>query len=286
MRLTITAIKRDWTVKRTREKSGLTLIEIITVVAIIALLAGILIPAVNAVKTVAKEAKQEGQFLAINVALTAFKDPGVYGDYPPSDFTPGSIYGGAQKLAEALMGWDLLGFHSRSVWMPDGSDVAGGPLYDPADLSERKGPYLESGAKYAFTLVDLFPSYSFPTPLGTDRYVLCDVFGATKVTIPGISRPVKAGAPILYYKADIFGNTIDTIYNSGDNLTLVQAKEAVDGASVPPFSDIVTFYDYITDPKIPATTKIWPYNRSSYILISAGADGIYGTDDDIRNFGD
>jgi hypothetical protein len=29
----------------------------------------------------------------------------------------------------------------------------------------------------------------------------------------------------------------------------------------------------------------WPYRSDSYLLISAGADGLYGTDDDIRNFG-
>ncbi len=44
------------------------------------------------------------------------------------------------------------------------------------------------------------------------------------------------------------------------------------------------FYDYIRDPKIAA--RPWPYRPDSYILISAGADGLYGTGDDIRNFED
>jgi hypothetical protein len=42
------------------------------------------------------------------------------------------------------------------------------------------------------------------------------------------------------------------------------------------------FYKTITDRKI--TTQARPYNMTSYILISAGADGIYGTKDDIYNF--
>jgi prepilin-type N-terminal cleavage/methylation domain-containing protein len=41
------------------------------------------------------------------------------------------------------------------------------------------------------------------------------------------------------------------------------------------------FYDTITNAKM---TKPTPYNRNTYILISAGYDGIYGTKDDIYNF--
>ncbi len=42
------------------------------------------------------------------------------------------------------------------------------------------------------------------------------------------------------------------------------------------------FYNAITNPKM--TSQVRPYNTSSYILISAGHDGIYGTKDDICNF--
>jgi prepilin-type N-terminal cleavage/methylation domain-containing protein len=41
------------------------------------------------------------------------------------------------------------------------------------------------------------------------------------------------------------------------------------------------FYDAITNPKM---TQPRPYNMNSYILISAGYDGVYGTKDDIYNF--
>jgi hypothetical protein len=40
---------------------------------------------------------------------------------------------------------------------------------------------------------------------------------------------------------------------------------------------------YIQDPKV--TARPWPYRPDSYLLISAGADGLYGTPDDICNFG-
>jgi hypothetical protein len=38
----------------------------------------------------------------------------------------------------------------------------------------------------------------------------------------------------------------------------------------------------IQDPKI--TQNVWPYRPDSYILISAGPDGYYGTADDIHNY--
>jgi len=295
-------------VKRKREESGLTLVELLIVLAVISLLVGLLIPAVTAVKNSAREAKQKGQFFAIDVALTAFKDD--YGDYPPSYYghprtgagVPPGIYCGSQKLAEALLGWDLLGFHPRSDWRWDGLDAAGGPgSYDPAKVrgnatfDERKSPYIEEGTRYAFTLADLYRSHPLATQPGANRYLFCDVYGATKVTLPSGST-AKAGAPILYYKADPSGKFNDpalvdparpcdnrgNVYNCLDNVTIVQIKEAVDGIAVP--FDKNAFYAYIRDPKI--TAKQWPYRPGSYILISAGADGIYGTPDDIRNFGD
>lgn len=286
-----------------REKSGLTLVEILTVLAIIALLTGILIPAVSAVKKAAKEVKQRGQFATIEIGLTAFKND--YGDYPQSYFGSTTlrtgIYCGSHKLSEALLGWDLLGFHPNSQFRRDGNvlDPASPTgltfVYDPtAGLSARKGPYLESGTEYAFTLDDLYPTNLLAGQPGMDRFVLCDVFGVTKVSLSNGSV-VKAGAPVLYYRADPSGRFNDAslasamtpidnqgnVYNYLDNDTIVQIKEAVDGATTR--FDENAFYRDIKDPKIMALST--PYNPSSYILISAGTDGTYGTEDDIRNFG-
>ena len=38
----------------------------------------------------------------------------------------------------------------------------------------------------------------------------------------------------------------------------------------------------LINPKVPG--GFWPYRADSYILISAGPDGLYGTGDDITNF--
>ncbi len=47
-------------------------------------------------------------------------------------------------------------------------------------------------------------------------------------------------------------------------------------------NDYEKFYEFIRDKKL--ETRDWPYRPDSYILISAGADGVYGTADDITNF--
>ena len=128
------------------------------------------------------------------------------------------------------------------------------------------------------------------TVLLTDRFVLCDSFGAKKITVGG--KTIKAGTPILYYRADTSKKTIDSgvpqnrIYDIGGNIDLVSLGRMTDGKAHPfanPFSMYQNFYDFITDQRV--TARKWPYRADSYILISAGIDGLYGTNDDITNFG-
>ncbi len=280
-----------------RKRTGFTVVEVLAAVGIIALMVGLLIPALSMVRNTARETKQKAQFTTIELALTAFKND--YGDYPGSDWplppAPGSDYCGAQKLAEALVGWDLLGFHPKSDFRSNGRNDDGGFIYDannPIFFDQRRGPYLELATFDAFRLGNisiLYPGLFFDTkPLAPNTFVLCDVFGAKKITLSN-GKTVNAGAPILYYRANTSGKTIREIYNAQDNDVLIQIKQQADNMEQPlsrpgglagPFQ---YFYDYIRDPKISA--RPWPYRPDSYILISAGVDGIYGTSDDIRNFG-
>ena len=270
-----------------RKMAGFTLVELLTVLAIITMLIGLLMPSVAMVRTLAREAKQRAQLNTIGLALTAFRDS--YGDYPPSD-DPRS-YGGAQKLAEALLGWDLLGFHPDSAWRPDGRDAFGDQIYNPATLDERRGPYLEAGATDAFALRDLFVSAA---PLDPGRFVICDAFGAKDVILAS-GQNVRAGSPILYYRANTSSRSLDIddpagpIYNIQDNAGLVGLGSIRDLGAVHPLADELVFYSDnggVVDPKATAAGGImWPYRPDSYILISAGADGLYGTSDDITNFG-
>ncbi len=289
-----------------REKSAFTLVELLAVLGIIAIVAVLLVPALTKVRTMAKETQQRAQLNTIELGIMAFKndEENHYGDFPPSDCSKDGMYDvgngdylGAQKLAEALLGWDLMGFDPNSAWRADGKDKAGTSMVyldgteseavREANLKARRGPYLELASANVFKLRQLFKDVGM---LEKETFVLCDVFGKKQVTIGG--KTVKAGAPILYYRANTSSKTIDAsisfenrIYDCYDNDMLIAVKETEDGLTQP-LGDVANgrefFYNYISDPKV--TTGQWPSNPESYLLISAGADGLYGTKDDICNF--
>ena len=290
-----------------RKKTGFTVIELLAALGIIALLIGLLLPALSMVKNTARETKQKAQFATIELALEAFKND--YGDYPPSDWplTPvqGSDYCGTQKLTEALVGWDLLGFHPKSAWRADGYDgltPSGSLTYDPDQVrdnngdsipdsfDERRGPYLELASANVFRLGNISVSnpglFNNTSPLAPNTFVLCDVFGVKNVMLAD-GKMLRAGAPILYFKANTSGRTIQEVYSPRDNEALIEVKAIAENEVGHLLHSTANnyqfFYDYIRDPKISA--RAWPYRPGSYILISAGVDGLYGTSDDIRNFG-
>lgn len=297
--------------KRKERQYAFTTVELLVVLAVIAMLVGLLIPALSMVQQAAKKAKQKGQFASISTGLEAFKYD--YGDYPESNRTPTPLTGdycGAQKLAEAMLGLDLLGFHPDSEFTSDGRTSTGLYVYDaniPALMNQRKGRYLEMETSEVFRLGNLSPirpglyNPNFTLALNPDTFVMCDVYGRTQVRMPD-GDLVKAGAPVLYYKANYSASQIGQVYRFLDNNELVLVKETIDNKLHPlgnlynttpgVYANQTDFIygtgiggllGYFQDPKV--TTKVWPYRPDSYLLISAGPDGLYGSEDDICNFG-
>jgi len=280
-----------------RKIKGFTIVELLTVIVIISMLLGILLPSMAAVRKYARNTKQKAQLTTISLGLAAFRNE--IGDYPDSFKNATESYYGAHKLAEALLGWDLLGYHPGLNSYRLNGDVADGGEYDADEnvdtdnLSERRGPYLESGSANAFLIQDVFTT-ALATSYNTDRYVLCDNFKRREVTLAN-GKKVKAGRPILYFKANTSSKTIDTgsvqdrIYNFDDNQGMVDiANNGYDNLTTYPLDSRDDFYDHIYDPDVFSASggKNWPYRPDSYLLISAGADGLYGNNDDITNFGD
>jgi type II secretory pathway pseudopilin PulG len=281
----------------------------------------------------AKETAQKAQFATIDMALEAFKQD--YGDYPPSDGYEGTgsglTYCGAQKLTEALLGWDLAGFHPKTVWRRDGLDASGGiSTYDPCrldpdptrTLKERRGPYLEAAKTPVFRLGASssasndglynpananFTAYFNST---VPNYVICDVFGVKKLTITNINSSgqtatatVTAGTPILYYRANTNYKWFScfpkyapiSMYNYMDNIRLINLG-ILPNATKPHHLSMDGAEGYFCDPRykiadtrVPSIpdmtgTKYWPNKPDTYILLSAGADHEFGTNDDILNF--
>ncbi|MHC4727195.1 MAG: zinc ribbon domain-containing protein [Planctomycetota bacterium] len=235
---------------------------------------------------------QKNQFHTINVALELFRAE--FDGFPPSDaLDPISRqYCGAMKLAEAMMGQDLKGCHQDSIFRSDGQDGSGRDLYPvnpPEDnLKARKEHYLPLESAEAYKLKDIFPNIvTTAHNFNGDRFVLCDVY--TRVT--SISTGRRIGMPVLYYKADTSktAHNLDNpddpnnIYNYGDNHALLGLGAPWNpNKKHPLFTNPKIFYEITRNKKV--KTKSSPHRADSFILISAGYDGLYGTKDDIVNF--
>lgn len=321
--------------KQTQNKKGFTIVELLTVMSVIIILIGLLVPALNQVKRYAKEVKQRAQFHSIDVAMELFETEN--DGYPPSDDegSDENPYCGAMKLAEAMVGQDLLGFHQDSAWRSDMRDAGDNmylyaipgnaasaadtdPVNHPENKEARRGTYLQLENANATRLTPHDPGGSLPIEPGvydptllTNEYdsgdiskafVLCDVYTRN------MSSGYKTGMPVLYYRANLGGsinpNQVNSynqdddgrIYLFEDNDKLVEAKVPWDSANNngdghPMYSNYQGlptgardgFYWQINNDSISINAGR-PFKSDSYILISAGFDGLYGTRDDIYNF--
>ncbi len=212
--------------------------------------------------------------------------------------------------------FDLHGFDRAAPW--DGMpyppyNTCGGAL-DVSCYTENvksRKMYLELERANAYVLKDIYDTAAITANFDPCTYVLCDSYNRATNKKTG----KKIGMPILYYKADtgksIFpdgsvafatmaaqATRLTYTYNFYDNQQLIDfGIPWQTAATVHPFSSGGTtssgvviadnpkkFYDAIRDNKISSGDK--PYKADSYILISAGFDGEYGTKDDIYNFSD
>jgi hypothetical protein len=267
----------------------------------------------NRVKQYAKRVKQNAQFHSIDAGLEMFANE--FEGYPDSGYADelGTSYCGAMKLAEALVGQDLMGFHPDSLFYASGVDSAGTSLYmtcsvavpDPTrNVKARKGPYLDLDGANASSLSDLFGPGSvgsFPENLRIDnkaQLVLCDEYPR----VANRSTGKRVGMPVLYYKADVSKirhevaglATGENVYNSDDNQQLVDLGMPWQAGAAHPMasaggttpdgeaSDPGIFYDITRDENVDVVPR--PRKPDSYILMSAGYDGLYGTEDDVFNF--
>ncbi len=257
---------------KTQNRRGFTLVEILTVIVIIAILLGILAPALNAVRKAARNIKQKAQIASIETAINVYKNEDCFGDYPPSiGYNDDESYCGAQTLAEAMFGQDLLGVDPNTLYKPDDN------IYN--DANDRKGPYLDRTHVNVLTAGSVYDENI--TAIRKNMYVICDVFDSLKKNVlfkSGISKKVNVGTPILYFKANSATTKIDEIYSYSHNSKLIGLGTVAKRRPHPITAE--NFKTFITDPML--TNR--PVRPDSFILISAGNDGLYGTSDDICNF--
>jgi prepilin-type N-terminal cleavage/methylation domain-containing protein len=295
--------------KQFSRRPGFTIVEMLTAIAIIAVLVSLIIPALSMVHKAADKARQRAQFHSIELGLEAFRAD--FGDYPESIDNrdkPGGgepdAYCGAQKLAEAMIGLDGFGFHPMSEfrkdgladWDRDGSYTTTVPdesVYHVGRLTEfesseenliaRKGPYLELETANAVKIKDLYDVTKLFPNLGNNTFVLADMFGLVKHRSTG----KKTGTPILYFRANAGRFEHDeTRINDGVNIYEFNDNEVLIDWPTPNWtSHKMTpeiFYSDTLNPNFPDPPR--PYRSESFILLSAGPDGRYGTSDDVYNF--
>jgi len=290
--------------KQIRHRKAFTIVELLTVMSIIVILIGLLVPALNQVKQYATNVKEKAQLKAIETALELFNSQ--YSGYPDSTYvTPGTAgpagYCGAEKLAEAMVGQDLMGFHPDSVFRQDGTDglTPVRLLYRPGTLPARPGTFLQLENANAYPLGELYRNVGTFDPCD---FVLCDVYGR----VTNIRTGRKVGMPILYYKANTARqshdlqnpNNPDNIYNWVDNRELLALGKPWDPTPTATPHRLLSFpgdtaKGILAEPageRFYKNTRneqvsIWrPFRADTYILISAGWDGEYGTADDVCNF--
>jgi hypothetical protein len=236
-----------------------------------------------------KLVQQMSRFRYIGDCLDEFRSRLSF--YPPSDAldSTGKAYCGAMKLFEALWGRDFHGFHPESVFRSDAMDAAGASqLYQKKpqrnNLAKRVGPFLNDEDYYACRLGEL---YSNVGPFDGNDYVICDIYEHTTLITTG----KKVGMPVLYYKANTSKTAHDindpdnpgNIYNYRDNQALLAlGVPGRPGLKHPLYENPKIFYKMTRDYQFAKTSK--PQRADSFILLSAGADGLYGTKDDIANF--
>jgi len=281
---------------------GFSLIEALVVVTIIALLAAILIPVTNSVRKQARVVVTKSNINTLSTGVEKFYND--MGSYPPSEYRsaidvipldppPGwlvqsaaAVDIGAHRLVEALVGIDLLGYSTSEnyTYYPTSREA----------YSDRQGLYVDIEADN-LTVMD---------PRSSEPKFTCEDLNISAIGAPGIVEnrnpmfidesgyPLEC-RPILYYKADKREAKIGRIYNADDNYLITEEGRKYPALISADPPDNISLYNpdnfegYIWDPASGGAADSFsarPYNKDTFLLIAAGPDGIYGSEDDICNF--
>lgn len=306
-------------------RTAFTLVELLTVIGIIVILIAILLPAVSRVQIQGRAADTQNQINKISGAISHYhQEHGSYpGLLPNSVFNTqtgvSSVAVGGRNITmtENLVISLCGGFEPNSASTATNPQP---PLYDESKVGQ--GPITH---QLNATRRRRFQAYIDPTPgqltpakpwtngngrtglSDSDLPEFMDRFNTTNPNQPGLS-----GMPILYMRANaaatgVVENSSNTLTNVGTlphpggharyqyNLTWIAPyvePNPTTARGSPPFN--ATDFPSRQNPSTPAGAAAYfahpnvantAKGQNQYVLISAGADGLYGTKDDITNIG-
>lgn len=248
-------------------RAGFTLVEILTVVSIIALLMSIMLPSLNHARNLARQSSTGKTIQALEAGLQMFhgdfdrypdssrrQDP--ITDYPTAG--PNNMLSGAHWIARALSGYDSQGIDAPGHALDSTATL----LWETLKTADRRDRYFDqdkvivrdSDSRFAATT-------GHPS---TGRQVIVDAFGN----------------PILYYrawpKAHDPANPIHSVYRGNDN-TEITAWDFASKGRPHMIANPIRFEEYLHSPSVhEASDTIKAVKESTFVLISAGVDGVYG----------
>lgn len=263
-----------------KRAGGFTLVELLVVIGIIAVLVGILIPTVNGVRKAARKADTKNLITQLTAAIESYHSQ--FSTYPGVWSNRQLISGVASptNLDNLLISGGIDSSRNLVLSLSGGLDMnaSGTPVtYSFNRQYVGRGPVslnpLKPGAMGAFMTVndsDIFYTAANTLPYYADKYV---------------SNP----QPILYVRANRGVSTVSNRevgaadYSSGDAPFVYDTQLfKLNGQQLTPEAYFASGWaSYLRNPTSPTLMV----NRDSYVLISAGEDGIYGTRDDVTNYG-
>ncbi len=290
-----------------RQRSGqaFTLIELLVVIAIISLLVTIILPSLSRAKTLTRIAQTRSLLKTIETALEMFHDDRIAdGEYPPSGGTINTVtsatiaigdpfsdsrrtneyFTGAETLLWAMMGADFHGTpgFDGNVGVGTGElhqlDGSGNPMV------ARSGPFMDV-TKTTLLKVDEEVAGDISFDFAPDRQYDSDGIAAEAIGDP-------FGGAVLYFRSEPRRERADpkTIYARDHNVNFYSKTDST--GNIHPLGRIDTstvgsmtlnaFRRFIWNPQFDKGYR--PHNKDTFILISAGPDDLFGTDDDITNF--
>lgn len=299
--------------------AGFTLIELLVVLAIITILAAILLPVISSLRLSAQGADTRNQIQVLSGAIKAYYDtfhsyPGPLADNDMyTNQVPQGITGQQVTMAENLF-LGIVGGLRR--------DTPGGPvIFVPPQLGSGPGDLSTSGKTYDSIMKDwagqisggFFKDFTGRGARDTNIPEFVDRFKDHPMPIlylrarqgaPGIMYNGNVPVRSLQYQYDVrqyqpyyvsqngaspiplYGLNYQGLIGLGGFTSPLRSPDPTASGAVAKFgiNDILPYFRSTSDPGT-SNDRGNPRVKDTFILISPGPDGIYGTSDDITTFG-